>query len=88
MPTELQLAKIRHDEALQIRDAWQHRYNIAHDRHRLAPTTGADQLQTKRELAAVELHLEDAIADARVKQAAWVELSDMRLGRGYGRRAA
>lgn len=82
--SESQILKNRYDEARQIKDAWDWRLKRA--QHELADATRngvGDRHAAARNLAAVEIHVQDAAGELAVALNAWVTASRNTQGDYY-----
>lgn len=70
--TEAQILKARYDEAVQIKTAWDYRLHWALLEHADAAKYGGDMDATRRNLAAVEVQVQDAAGELKVALNAWM----------------
>lgn len=69
--TEAQICKARYDEAVQIKDAWEHRLKVAHADHKDAFDHGGDADATLRNVKAVQINLTDAAGELQIALDLW-----------------
>lgn len=69
--TEAQICKARFDEAVRIKDAWEHRLQAAHGDHKDAFDYGGDTDAALRNINAVRINLADAAGELQIALDLW-----------------